>query len=390
VSRARAIAGAASRAGRGRDQNEDSHVVDPVGAVFLVADGMGGHAAGEVASALAVARVHESWTAAEARRRIEAYAARPEAEERRALFETVRDGVIDAHVAIADEAERDHTRHGMGTTLTGMLVAGGEAVFAHAGDSRAYLVRGGAAQQLSEDHSIRARLRASGIEPQSDRIWRGVLTNALGVGDVTRVARFAVAAAAGDRFLLCTDGVHDLVRAEADLAAAVTAASTPELAAAALVDLAVERGAHDDATAVVVEIQAGGNAEQSASDAAAIERCALFEALSGPERLRALRIVTPRSLSPGARLAPLLDGDRATYVLLDGAATLVGGDRVGPGALVYPDGLLEGTGAPRGSAVAATEGRVLAIHRADFLELTEEEPDLGVKLYAALARLMMR
>jgi hypothetical protein len=282
----------------------------------------------------------------------------------------------------------------MGTTLTGLLVAGGEALFAHAGDSRAYLVRGGGATQVSEDHNIQTRLRAAGMEA-TRREWRGLLTNALGVGDVTRVARFALPMVTGDRIVLLTDGVHEHLGAEAELARVVAASQGPAAAAAALVELAMARGGTDDATALVIEVVSGAPADGPAADrrareAAAVARCPLFAQLSGAECLRALRITTARALGAGDRLAFVDGGDRAAYVVVEGEAALPAGERLGPGALVHPDALIEGAAPPREPATANAPSRILAIRRRDFLELTEEEPDLGVKLYAALARLMAR
>jgi PPM family protein phosphatase len=391
------VAAAASRAGPGRNHNEDSHRVDGEAAVFLVADGMGGHAAGEVASAVAVAHVHEAWTVPETRRRVAAYAARPESVERKALFQAVRAGVMGAHLRIAEEAQRDHGRRGMGTTLTGFLIAGGDAMFAYAGDSRAYLVRDGRSALLSEDHDLEARLVAAGVGPRG-RSVRGFLTSALGIGDITRIATFALPMVAGDRLVLCTDGVHEHLSSETELARVVSAGRDPAGAAALLVELPRTRGGRDDATALVVDVieAASGpawpplTAAARAREADAVARCALFEALSSQERLRALRIATARRLAAGDALAPLHADNRVAYVVIEGQVAMPAGERLGAGGLVYAGALIEGTAPPREAAVASSAGRALMIRRTDFLELSEEEPDLGVKLYAALARLMVR
>ncbi len=385
------VAAAASRAGPAREHNEDSHLIDAEAAVFLVADGMGGHAAGEVASAMATEQVHGAWTRPATRHRAAAFAALRDTAERRALFQAVREGVMDAHLGIAEEAQRDEGKHGMGTTLTGLLVAGGEAIFAHAGDSRAYLVRDGRAAQLSEDHNILSRLRAAGMEAREK--WRGVLTSALGIGTIARVDTFAVPLVAGDRVVLCTDGVHGHLT-EAELAEA--ASGDPEQAAAALVELPHGRGGIDDATAIVVNIVRSGRgpaweaAVAAQREADALAASALFEALSEPERLRALRIAAPRALAAGDALEPSASGDRVAYVVLTGDVALPGGERLAAGNLVYAGALIEGAPPPRDAARAEGAALVLAIRRGDFLELSEEEPDLGVKLYAALARLLAR
>jgi serine/threonine protein phosphatase PrpC len=400
------IASAYTHAGRVREHNEDNHLIDTDGQVFIVADGMGGHAAGEVASQVAVRRVHQAWTTSSMHRLVTAYASKGDADARRALFQAVREGVMNAHIDIVEQAARDDGKRGMGTTFTGFVVAGGDAVFAHAGDSRGYLIRDGIAIQLSEDHTVLARLRAAGVEaPEEgdgageegaarrasyDR-WRGVLTNALGIGDVTRVATFAVPMYSGDRFLLCSDGVHEYF-GEGEIGEIVHAAPSPAKAANRLVEVALERGGHDNATAVVIKVVEAGETmvppDRRDRDTEALGRCALFETLSSQERLRALRITTPREIKPQRELATMALGDRVAYVVLEGLVELANGDRVGPSALVYPDALVAGTALPRHSATTVEHARLLVIRRGDFHELTEEESDLGVKLYAVLARLM--
>ncbi|HTE53146.1 MAG TPA: protein phosphatase 2C domain-containing protein [Kofleriaceae bacterium] len=385
VSRPGAVAltaAASTRAGRARDHNEDSHVIDADAAVFAVADGMGGHAAGEVASALAVARVHEAWISAGARRRIEAYVARPHADERRAMFALLRDGLLAAHRAIADEARRDPAKLGMGTTLTGFLVVAGEALFAHAGDSRAYLVRGGAVQ-LSEDHSVPIRVEGSVVIER-----RGLLTSALGVGDANKVGRFGLPLAAGDRLVLVTDGVYEPLGDEE--LAGVASAGSAAAAAADLIETAALRGGTDDATALVVDVAGGGDAAEREREDQVLAGCVLFDGMSPADRLRVQRIATRRALAQGDRLIWNRRGDRAAHVVVEGEIELPGGARLGPGSVVHPDALLDGGGRAREAAAASGPARVLTIRRSEFVELTEEEPDLGVSLYAALARLMRR
>jgi serine/threonine protein phosphatase PrpC len=401
------IAAAYTHEGRVRKHNEDSHLIDPERQVFIVADGMGGHAAGEVASATAVRLVSDAWTGVPMRRLVAAYAGKGDADARRALFHAVRQGVMNAHIDIVEQAARDDGKRGMGTTFTGFVVAGGDAVFAHAGDSRAYLVRDGIAIQLSEDHTVLARLRAAGVEDgdtepgggelsagaQARHRWRGVLTNALGIGDVTRVATFAVPMYSGDRFLLCTDGISEYLD-ETDLVDIVQKAASPALAANRLVDQAVDLGGGDNATAVVVKVVEAGETvvppEQRDRDAEAVARCPLFEPLSPQERLRALRFTTPRDIKPGRELPAMALGDRVAYVVLDGEIILADGDRIGPSGLVYASALVDRTSQVRDTAATSDLSRLLVIRRGDFHELAEEESDLGVKLYAALASIMAR
>ena len=393
------IAAAVTDVGKVRDHNEDSHLVDTDAQIFMVADGMGGHAAGEVASATAVAIAHNTWTDMGLRRRIDAYRRSGDAATRRALVHSVRQGVMDAHLDILNQASEDDDKHGMGTTFTGFVVAGGDAVFAHAGDSRAYLVRDEIAIQLSEDHTLLSRLQAAGVDPEDEdgdasERWKGVLTNALGIGGDTRVATFIVSLYSGDRIVLCSDGVHEYL-SEAEFGEVVVAQPSPARAARRLVDLALERGGADNATAVVVKVMEAGETkvpkEQRRRDERAVASCPLFEYLTERERLRALRITTPRELKEGKVLAPIALGERVAYILLEGEVKAATG-ALGPGAIIYPEALVDGTAVPERElkAVAASVVRLLTIRRDDFFEITEEESELGVKMYAVLAKLMAR
>jgi serine/threonine protein phosphatase PrpC len=366
--------------------------------VFIVADGMGGHAAGEVASGAAVKLTRQAWTSQATRKRIEEYAARGDAEVRRNLVHAVRQGVLTAHMNILEQSQQDGDKRGMGTTFTGFLVAGGDAVFAHAGDSRAYLIRDDIAIRLSEDHTLLSRLEAAGIDWRQEggdpNRWKGVLTNALGMGGDTRVVTFLLSLYSGDRIVLCTDGVYEYFE-EADIGAVLERERSPALAAKKLVDLAVERGGADNATAVVVKVVEAGETkvppEQRLADQRAVEACPLFEYLTPLERLRGLRIALPWEVKAGEALPAVALGEPVAHIVLAGEGK-IGETRQGPGALVYPQALVKGAATPDKAllAQAISPMRLLTIRRDDFLEITEEEAELGVKMYAVLAKLMAR
>ncbi|HSR98953.1 MAG TPA: protein phosphatase 2C domain-containing protein, partial [Kofleriaceae bacterium] len=184
--RASIVGAAATHVGKVREHNEDAHYIDVDLGVFLVCDGMGGHAAGEVASATAIRAIRHAWASTGLHDIAEQWLERGTADAKKRLLDVVRAGVTSAHDAILSEAGRDDSKSGMGTTLVGAMVVGGELVFAHAGDSRAYLVRDGISMQLTEDHTLLARLVAAGIEVDvsgEGSRFRSMLTNALGIGE---------------------------------------------------------------------------------------------------------------------------------------------------------------------------------------------------------------
>jgi len=393
--RASIVAAGATHVGNVRDHNEDAHVVDADDGIFIVCDGMGGHAAGEVASALGVRVAREHWLGPAVQKAATAWASSGTLEARRAILTAVKNGVMAAHRTICAQADEDHGKHGMGTTFTGVVVAGGDAVVAHAGDSRAYLVRGGIAVQLTEDHTLLARLIASGmpvLEGASNTRWKGVITNALGFGDDTKVITFLVPLSDGDKLLLCSDGVSEYV-GEAEVGQVLATQPSPARAAQKLVDLALERGGEDNATALVIKVVEVGHtpvaAEQRRRDDDALARCPLLEPLSPQQRLRAVRIAVNRDFASGDLIAEASMGSRVAWIVLAGEI-VAGGVTAGPGTLLYPEALL-GQGAPRRAdalAVAVDDLRTLAIRGDDFLELAGEDPDLAEPMYAALARMI--
>jgi len=379
-----------------REHNEDAHFLDADLGVFLVCDGMGGHAAGEVASAVAIKTVRAKWSSAIAQDAADQWLEHGTADAKRQLISAIRGGVIAAHDSIIKEAELDSAKAGMGTTLVGAMVVGGELVFAHAGDSRAYIVRDGIAMQLTEDHTLLSRLLAAGIDVDvsgEGSRFRSMLTNALGIGQDCKVSTFFVPLADGDRFLLCSDGISEYVQ-EQEVGEVLSKQPSPARAAQRLIDLALERGGGDNATAVVVRVLEAGEtplpAEQRKRDDLAIGLCELWDAKVTPQqRLRALRIAIPRDYATGEKLPANTLGDRVAWIIVEGEL-LQDGDPQGPGSLLYPESLLASSPMPdRDSlAVALTDVRALAIRSDDFRELCDDDAELGEALLESLATVL--
>lgn len=399
--RASIVGAAATHVGKVREHNEDAHFIDVDLGLFLVCDGMGGHAAGEVASALAIQSIQKEWASPELRAVADQWLDRGTPEAKKQLLEVVRAGVLAAHDVIVAEAERDQSKSGMGTTLVGAMVVGGELVFAHAGDSRAYLVRDGISMQLTEDHTLLARLLAAGIDVDvsgEGARFRSMLTNALGIGEACKVSTFVVPLADGDRFLLCSDGISEYVP-ENEVGDVLTNQPSPARAAQRLIDLALERGGSDNATAIVVRVLEAGEtplpAGQRKKDDAAIARCALWGTRVTPQqRLRALRIAIPRDHNAGTKLPRHALGDRVAWIIVGGELAQ-NGMPLGPGALVYPESLVSAGDAlapPNRNVPAITRSdvRALAIRADDFRELCDDDGDLGEALLESLAQVIAK
>jgi serine/threonine protein phosphatase PrpC len=235
-----------------RDHNEDSAYMAPDEGFFIVADGMGGHAAGEVASAMAVETVKK--TLEEAKAEIDAFKANPSDAGRRALVQLLQSAVLQAHQAVFQRGQTESDKQGMGTTLDVVLVAGAEAFVAHVGDSRTYLVRDGRSSQITTDHTVAEVLVIEGkltIEEAQVSPLRTILVNAIGVSADVGVEMAHVTLKRGDRILLCSDGLHDYFPVEEEIAQRISA-EKPGEALAEMVELAKTRGGHDNITGVAV------------------------------------------------------------------------------------------------------------------------------------------
>lgn len=230
-----------SEVGLVRPHNEDSAFVGPY--VAVVADGVGGAAAGEVASATAAFAV-----AATALAR---FGDVPEA--------VLVDGVEAARAGVRVGVQRDLNRLGMATTLTAVICDGSRVVLAHVGDSRAYLVRDGELRQLSRDHTYVQRMVDSGQLPSAEakrHPWRNVVLRSIDGDPVNDgIDLVPVSVRLGDRLLLCSDGLTDLV--QDDVIAELLRVEDPQSAAAVLSQAALDAGGKDNITAVVLDVVDG-------------------------------------------------------------------------------------------------------------------------------------
>ena len=390
--RASIVGAAETSVGKVRDHNEDSHFIDPEAGIFVVCDGMGGHAAGEVASAIAVKTVRERWASDAMQLVADRWLAKGTPEAHKELLAAVTDGVSAAHDAIVEEGKVDRSKSGMGTTIVGGIVVGGEMVFAHCGDSRAYLVRDGIAMQLTEDHTLLARLLAAGVDVDTEgegSRFKSMLTNALGIGQECKASTFVVPLADGDRFLLCSDGITEYVK-EHEIGEVLGKAPSPARAAQKLVDMALDRGGGDNATALVVRVLEAGEtarpSEHLRKDEAAINACPLWATCNPQQRLRALRIALPREHVPGDKVPAHTLGDRVAWIVIEGTLEQDGEER-GPGSLLYPESLLADRPLPDKDslAVARSDVRALALRADDFRELCEDDAELAEQLLGSLA-----
>ena len=229
--------GAATDIGQVREGNEDSYLV--VQPLYAVADGMGGHRGGEVASSLALETVQGMFEREEG---------------------SLADQVAEANRAVFDRSQNDRSVSGMGTTLTAAQVDGNRVHLVHVGDSRAYLLRGGELTQITEDHTLVHRMVMEGeITPEEAETHphRSILTRALGVDQNIQVDEGDIETVPGDRILLCTDGLTGMVP-EGQIREILLETPDPQEAVEKLVKVANRAGGIDNITALILDFEDDG------------------------------------------------------------------------------------------------------------------------------------
>lgn len=228
---------AISHTGLVRPGNEDSFIIDTELELIAVADGMGGHQAGEIASSLALRALRDKLS--------EAFHGEP--------LPFFLAAAAFANEKVYASSMVNHDQEGMGTTLTAVWIVGTKAYIVHIGDSRAYLFRGGRLEALTDDHSYVGDLVRCGALTASEareHPRRNILTRALGTARHVDIDGREIELKKGDRILLCTDGLYE-VMADREIEAIISRNQSLEDTARELLDLALERGGPDNITVVL-------------------------------------------------------------------------------------------------------------------------------------------
>ncbi|MCB9779091.1 MAG: Stp1/IreP family PP2C-type Ser/Thr phosphatase [Alphaproteobacteria bacterium] len=368
--------------GRRRKSNEDAMLADVGHGVFVVADGVGGRAAGEVASKITIETFEEFCLALS--EVVQAFADRPEWSTRNAVLEMLDSVCQTASRRVYDEAEANG-RRGMTTTLVCAIVGGGSAFLAHVGDSRGYLVRDGLIRQLTEDHSMVNELVRTGQMNRDQALrsrYRNVITRAIGLYPTVQADLMSLEVLPGDRILLSSDGLSDMV--DQGRIEAITAENDIETAGRHLIAEALEKGGHDNVTVVMVEPEASPQTEAARARARIMETLFLFEGMPFHVRLRVSRICEELFFVPGQVLVKEGEEGDSMFVIVQGdvsvkrdgveLARLSAGEHFGELALIEP-------AMPRTASVeGAGFGSAIVVRRSLLKDFAQREPEVGGQL----------
>jgi len=219
-----------------RKENEDAFCIEKDLGLLAIADGMGGHASGEVASKMAIEILKDSLK-----------------KEGEPLPDRLNSGVKLANKSIYDASHSQSRLNGMGTTLTALQLNGNRLSIAHVGDSRAYLFRGGVIEQITDDHTIVSEQVARGMMTREEAArsdMRNILSKALGIAPEVDVDIEELTVSEGDQLVLCSDGLSELI-SDDEILSEVQSSNRPEIVCDELVNLAIQRGGEDNITVIV-------------------------------------------------------------------------------------------------------------------------------------------
>jgi protein phosphatase len=252
--RVKVVSAGLTDVGRKRSHNEDSYLIDDELQLYVVADGMGGHAGGGTASRIAVETIDRELRRARDSRD-NPFVSTPNLQDS-PIPDALRNAVEKACLAIYTAAQEDPRLAGMGTTVISLVVRDAQVFFGHVGDSRAYLIRGDLIQQVSEDHSlVNEQIKAGMITPEEAKHsrYKNIITRSVGFEEEVQVDVMGLQAEPADVFLLCSDGLANMLE-DNEILEVVRGAQRFEDVPQRLVDLANERGGDDNITVIVVQV----------------------------------------------------------------------------------------------------------------------------------------
>jgi PPM family protein phosphatase len=311
--------------GRKKRSNEDTYLIDQDLKLYIVADGMGGHAAGEVASAQAAESARSiistgvgellSWDQETTRRK---------------LLQLIETAVRQAGRDIYAMAEQDISKRGMGTTVSLLLLTPTRGYIAHVGDSRIYLIRDEEVFQLTEDHSLIWELiRSKKLTPEEAETspYRNALTRAVGVYADVEVDSLDFEIAEGDRFLLCSDGLSNYLESENEILD-VLEEGPFNMSPSRFVDLANMRGGKDNITSLMIHIESrGDHTDDIAFRLNILRKMPIFEHLEYVELIEVLNVSSQKQLPAGAEIFAEGESGDEMFVILDGRVSIQKGGK---------------------------------------------------------------
>jgi serine/threonine protein phosphatase PrpC/CRP-like cAMP-binding protein len=386
-----------SDVGRSRTHNEDYILVEPDLGLFLVCDGMGGHAAGEVASETAAKAIHRH-VASQSHILNNFDGSASACDEVEALLRTA---IQNASAEVFDLARGGQGRHGMGTTCISLIVVGGKGFMGHVGDSRMYMVRESRVWQLSQDHTFFNDAVRNGMmsyEEARTSPWANMITRGVGIQRSVGVDTLVFDIVENDTILLCSDGLTAYLQDPYEIASLLADPALPALPKK-LVRVANERGGGDNVSAVVVRgvpelparVDDSMRRVEVTQNLQTLRHIALFMDLSDNELVRLFAKFKAVRRNPGEVVIRVGDDTDSMFVIVEGDVAIERSGKLvatlSRGAHFGEMGLLNQR--PRSATVTVTSPtQMLVLERGAFNEVLREDTGLAAKLLYKLAQIL--
>ncbi len=390
-----------------RKSNEDFQLSDPFLGLVVVCDGVGGHASGEFASQMTGTRIHRYLQDHAGQVRV---LQRENSKQARiALCRLVEAAIQAASLEVFRRSEVEPAHHGMATTVEVLLLSESHAILGHVGDSRTYLLRRGKSHCLTEDHTVAAEMLRSGLwnaETAANTPYASTLTRAVGQQEYVIVDTLEVELAAGDTFLLCSDGLSNYFKSGQEFADAAKKASFEKLSEE-LIQLALSRGGGDNVTASVILIDQLGREEEldeptqpdisvgidPGQKTEILGKLSLFEFFSPRELARLMAIAVEESIPVGTMLMRQGEPGSRMLILLSGTVKIIRNEQQlgirSRGSLIGEMAILDHS--PRSASVVSQEQvHVLWLGQKELFELLRMDSQMAVKFLWALSQSMIR
>lgn len=376
--------------GLAREHNEDNFLVDPDLNLFIVCDGMGGHAAGEVASAMSVQIIREA--VARNAHLVDELERDPSSQVAQvALLDLLSRAVSEACLRVYQAAQLDPARQGMGTTCCVLLLIGGRGFIGHVGDSRIYRARGQSVEQITEDHSLLNEMIRQGRAREGDRIPnQNAVTRAVGVREAVEVDTFWVDTRADDVFLMCSDGFSGYLDGPQHLLELLIPEDL-EGSAHQCIEHALVSGGGDNITTILVQVVNPSGARSAVIDSPTMQllRACPYFAHATPSELAQLSDIADRhGFEAGDTIVEVGRSAECLCVIVSGSVGVVGKDAgvtVLDAGDTFGETSLFGIARPQEGYETLTPTRLLVFRQEPLFDLLRQRPELGVKVLHALA-----
>jgi serine/threonine protein phosphatase PrpC len=382
------IAQAATDIGRKKRSNEDSFLIDRKLNLYIVADGMGGHAAGEVASAQAI----ESTRQVIEDHLLNANQWPDDASHREKIKKILGESVLKASKDIYQISSKELAKRGMGTTLSLLFLTDQRGFIAHVGDSRIYLIRNQEVFQLTEDHSlIRDLIKHKKITPEEaeNSPYRNALTRAVGIYEHVEVDILDFEISKDDTFLLCSDGLTNYLKDANEIYEVLSAQNDFSKLPTEFINLANNRGGKDNITSLLVKIsqtasdQPSSEIEDVAFRLNILRKMPIFQHLEYVELMEVLNVSVQKKFEHGELIFKEGEMGDQMFVILDGQVSILKGEQeisiLSRGGHFGEMALMD-RNVRSASAQALGVTRLISVQRKPLFELMQKNKEIAVKL----------